>query len=431
MYRLAEESLSKWRYKVKFKPLILMGARQVGKTWLMKNLAEKYFQNHIYINFEKDQAFKNLFEKDLNIGNIVDTLGLMHQEKIIDGKTLIIFDEIQEAKNALTSLKYFAEDRPNLHIIAAGSLLGVALDPGSFPVGKVELSHIHPMNFEEFLLATDKTSLNELLKKGNVEIISTFKERFIKALRTYYMVGGMPEAVSTFTQKNANFSEIKEVQNAILSAYMQDFAKHAPAALIPKIMSVWESMVSQLARENKKFIYGLVKTGARAREYELAIEWLIQYGLIHRIYAVNKIAFPLKAYKDLKSFKLYISDVGLLSQMANLSPNIVINNNSFFQEFKGALTEQFVQQELISLGVRDLNYWTNDNGMAELDFIFEKDGVMYPLEVKATENLQSKSLKVFHEKHPAIQCYRTSLSDFRDEGWMRNIPLYALKTLVL
>lgn len=430
MQRLAEESLIRWRNKKQFKPLILLGARQVGKTWLMKNLAKNQFSNHIYINFEKDNAYKTLFEKDLNIDSIIETLGLMQQEKVIDGQTLIIFDEIQEAKNALTSLKYFAEDRPNLHVIAAGSLLGVSLDRGSFPVGKVTFTHIHPMNFEEFLLAIGENALCELLKKGNFEIISTFKDRYIKALRTYYIVGGMPEAVSVFSNKN-NFSEIKAVQNAILNAYIQDFAKHAPAKLIPKIMSVWESMVSQLARENKKFVYGLIKTGARAREYEAAIEWLIQYGLIHRIYAVNKIAFPLKAYRDLKSFKLYVSDVGLLSQMANLSPNIVMDNDSFFQEFKGALTEQFVQQELTSFGFQDVHYWTNDNGIAELDFIFEKEGAFYPLEVKATENLQSKSLKVFYEKHPTIHCYRTSLSDFRNENWMSNIPLYALKKLIL
>ncbi len=430
MKRIAEIKLELWRKKKKIKPLLLTGARQVGKTWLMKNLGKQQFKNYVYINFEKEQAYRNLFEADLNAEKMVQTLGLMSNQTIVDGETLLIFDEIQEAPNALTSLKYFAEDRPHLHVIAAGSLLGIALDRGSFPVGKVEFMAIQPMNFEEFLLAIGESSLCQLIEQGDFSIISSFKDKFIQALRTYYIVGGMPEAVSVFVEENSNFDEVKQIQKAILNAYMQDFAKHAPAPLIPKIIAVWESMVSQLARENKKFVYGLLKSGARAREYEQAIDWLINYGLVHRIYAINKISFPLQAYKDLKSFKLYVLDVGLLSNMSNLSPNIVIDSHTFFQEFKGALTEQYVLQELISNNAENLSYWSNESGVAEVDFIFEKNGTFYPLEVKATENLQAKSLRVFHEQHPEIRCYRTSLSSYREEEWMTNIPLYALRKIV-
>lgn len=430
MKRIAENTLVSWRQKKKIKPLLLTGARQVGKTWLMKNLGMQHFNNYIYINFEKEQAYRNLFETDLNTEKIVQTLSLMTKQTFVDGETLLILDEIQEAPNALTSLKYFAEDRPNLHVIAAGSLLGVTLDRGSFPVGKVEFMTIRPMNFEEFLLAIGESSLHQLIEQGDFSIISSFRDKFIHALRTYYIVGGMPEAVSVFVDEESNIDEVRRIQKAILNAYMQDFAKHAPAVLIPKIISVWESMASQLARENKKFVFGLLKSGARAREYEQAIDWLVNYGLVYKIYAINKISFPLHAYKDLKSFKLYVLDVGLLSNMSNLSPNIVIDNHTFFQEFKGALTEQFALQELISAGAENMSYWSNDTGVAEVDFVFEQSGIFYPLEVKATENLQAKSLRVFHEQHPEIRCFRTSLSNYREEEWMTNIPLYALRKIL-
>ncbi len=430
MKRLAEEALKTWSSKKKLKPLLLMGARQVGKTWLMKNLGSEQFKNLIYINFEKDQSYRNLFDSDLNTNRIVETLALLTNQNVVDGETLLIFDEIQEAPNALTSLKYFAEDRPNLHVIAAGSLLGVTLDRGSFPVGKVEFLTIRPMSFGEFLSATGNESLLKLLVQHNFEIISALRDKFIQALRTYYIVGGMPEAVSVFAEGNANFADVKQIQKAILNSYMQDFAKHAPAILIPKIISVWDGLVSQLAKENKKFVYGLLKSGARARDFEDAIDWLVNYGLVYKIHAVNKLAFPLHAYKDLKSFKLYALDVGLFSNMANLSPNIVLDNDAFFQEFKGSLTEQFVQQELIAANAENISYWSNDVGVAELDFVFEHKGVFYPLEVKAAENLQSKSLRVFHEKHPELHCFRTSLSNFREEEWMTNIPLYAITNIL-
>jgi predicted AAA+ superfamily ATPase len=429
MYRKAESALLEWKNRKSLKPLILKGARQVGKTWLMKNLGELHFEHFIYINFEKEPSYKNLFEANLNIERIIQTLSLMQDQKVEDGKTLLIFDEIQEAPHALTSLKYFAEDRPHLHVIAAGSLLGVTLDKGSFPVGKVDFLKIHPMSFEEFLMVTHPSALNELLVQKDYAIICSLRDKYIDALRNYYLVGGMPEAVAAFVSADTSYRDVKRIQEAILNAYMLDFAKHAPALLIPKIIAVWNGIVSQLAKVNKKFVYGLIKSGARAREYEDAIDWLVNYGLVHKIYAVKKIAFPLQAYRDLKSFKLYASDVGLLSHLAQMSPNIILDNASFFEEFKGALTEQYVLQELIASEAKNISYWVTDIGTSDLDFIFEKNGVFYPLEVKATENLQAKSLKVFHEKHKNILCYRTSLSNYRKEEWMTNVPLYAIGAL--
>lgn len=294
-----QQSLIKCSKKTRHKPLLLTGTRQVGKTWLMKNLGKTQFKNFIYINFEKEHTFRNLFEQDLNVERITQTLFAFADQNIIDGETLLIFDEIQEAPNALTSLKYFAEDRPNLHVIAAGSLLGVTLDRSSFLVGKVEFLNIRPMGFDEFLLATGNSGLQKLIELKDYSSIGSFREKFIAALRKYYIVGGMPEAVLTFSENPGDFLKVKDLQQDILNAYQQDFAKHAPAPLIPKILMIWESLLYQLAKENKKFVFGLIKSGARAREYETAIDWLVNYGLIHKIYAVNKLAFPLKSYRDL------------------------------------------------------------------------------------------------------------------------------------
>lgn len=428
MFRLTQNDLKEWKNKKALKPLLLTGARQVGKTWLMKNLGQNEFDNFVYLNFEKEKSYQKLFDGDLDTKMIVDTLAIMTKQEIVDGKTLLIFDEIQDAPRALTSLKYFAEERPDLHVIAAGSLLGVTLEKGSFPVGKVEFLRINPMNFYEFLKATN-SPLSDLLSKKDFTIINSFKEQYINALRAYFLVGGMPEVVANYAKNSTDFKTVKQTQENILGAYMQDFAKHAPATLIPKIINVWNSMVSQLAKENKKFIYGLVKTGARARDYEQAIDWLINYGLVHQVFAVNKIAFPLTAYRDLKCFKLYVLDIGLLAFMANLNPDVVMDNDVFFMEFKGALSEQYVLQELLALKAGNISYWTNATGMAELDFILEKEGQIYPIEVKASENSQAKSLRVFHEKHPQYHCYRTSLSDYRKEDWMTNLPLYTFSAL--
>jgi len=423
------KQLIAWRNIKNAKPLIIKGARQVGKTWLMKYLGKHEFQNFIYVNFEKEPSLKNIFQSDLKTERIIKSLEIQSNQTVKANETLLILDEIQEAPKALTSLKYFAEDKPGLHVIAAGSLLGISLDIGSFPVGKVDFLNVFPMSFKEFLKATGQNELLGLLLENDFELISIFKHKFVDALKTYYWVGGMPEAVLTYVKNNTDIKKVRKIQSSILQAYMQDFAKHAPPNLIPKIISIWESLVSQLSKENKKFVYGLVKSGARAREYEGAIDWLVNYGLVNKIHVINKVGFPLKAYEDLKSFKLFAFDTGLLSNMANLDPSVILSNDSFFQEFKGAITEQFVQQEFKFMEIENLNYWSNKSATAEVDFIFEHQGKIYPIEVKANENLQSKSLKVFHNKYPKIHCYRTSLSNFRQDDWLTNLPLYTLSGL--
>lgn len=427
MKRFVESELIKWRKSSSKKPLLIYGARQVGKTWLMKNFGRTAFDNVVYINFEKEIQLRTIFEQDYNPERIVKLLEIHANEKIVAGKTLVIFDEIQDAKGALTSLKYFREEMNELHIMGAGSLLGIALkQQTSFPVGQVEFLHLHPLNFTEFLLATDNENLVELIQKtSDWQLVTTFKERYISLLKNYYFVGGMPEAVQSFCE-NKNFDAVRQIQENILLSYEQDFSKHAPAEIIPRIRMIWNSLVSQLAKENKKFIYGLIKEGARAKEFELALTWLEDYGLIYKIYRTKKANFPLSAYIDLNAFKTYSIDVGLLAAMGNINPKILLEGDALFQEFKGALTEQFVLQELITSKNKQIHYWANDSGGAEIDFIFEVNNTIIPLEVKANENLQSKSLKTFSLKNPSIYCYRTSLSNYREESWLTNVPLYAI-----
>ena len=426
MIRDAEVKLIEWKNSKHRKPLLIYGARQVGKTWLIKTFGETQFKNFIYINFEKEIHLRNLFETDYNPERIIKLIEIHANQKIEIGRTLLIFDEIQEAKGGLTSLKYFNEESSELHLIAAGSLLGIALkQQTSFPVGKVEFLYLNPMNFGEFLQAKGKTSLLELLQEKNWEYIETFKAQYIQLLKQYYFVGGMPEAVKSFAIEE-NYNQVRIIQKNILASYEQDFSKHAPTEIIPRIRMIWNSVVSQLAKENKKFIYGLIKEGARAKDFEMAISWLEDYGLIHKIHRTNKSNVPLAAYNDLGFFKIYVLDVGLLGALANLNQKVLLEENALFNEFKGALTEQYVLQELIQNRKNQFHYWSNDSGSAEIDFIFENDSQIIPLEVKAGENLQAKSLKTFSIKHPEIHCYRTSLSNYREENWLTNIPLYGI-----
>ncbi len=426
MIRDAEVQLLEWKNSKHRKPLLIYGARQVGKTWLIKTVGETQFKNFIYINFEKEIHLRNLFETDYNPERIIKLIEIHANQKIEIGSTLLIFDEIQEAKGGLTSLKYFNEELSELHLIAAGSLLGIALkQQTSFPVGQVEFLYLNPMNFGEFLKAKGKTSLLELLQEKNWEYIETFKSQYIQLLKQYYFVGGMPEAVKCFALEE-DYNQVRTIQKNILSSYEQDFSKHAPAEIIPRIRMIWNSVVSQLAKENKKFIYGLIKEGARAKDFEMAISWLEDYGLIHKIHRTNKSNVPLAAYNDLGAFKIYVLDVGLLGALANLNQKVLLEDNALFNEFKGALTEQYVLQELIQNRKNQFHYWSNDSGSAEIDFIFENNSRIIPLEVKAGENLQAKSLKTFSNKHPEIHCYRTSLSNYREENWLTNIPLYGI-----
>ena len=430
MERIAEQSLLKWKESTNRKPLLVYGARQVGKTWLMKQFGSKNFENTVYINFEKEIALRGIFQQDYQPQRILKAIEAYTGQSILEGKTLLILDEIQEAKGALTALKYFREDMQALHVIGAGSLLGIALkQQTSFPVGQVEFLHLYPMNFKEFLLATGNKALAELIEAKDWTLLSTLKSKVIDLLKHYFYVGGMPEALLAYSS-GQNYNQVRAIQQNILLSYEQDFSKHAPTEVIPRIRMVWNSIVSQLAKENKKFIFGVIRKGARSKEFETALNWLEDYGLISRIHCINKAHFPLAAYSDLNVFKVYIHDIGLLGALGNLHAGVLVDEETLFTEFKGALTEQYVFQELKANGINKLFYWANDSGSAEVDFLFEHERRIYPLEVKAGENLQAKSLKTFANKNPEIHCFRTSLSDYREESWMSNVPLWAVSGMI-
>jgi predicted AAA+ superfamily ATPase len=421
--------LKQWVQSDNRKPLIIRGARQTGKTWLMKELGKREYKKVAYINFESNAALKNMFTENFNIQRIILILEIETKIKINAENTLIIFDEIQEAPGALTSLKYFQENAPEYHVIAAGSLLGVALSQnGSFPVGKVDFLDLYPLTFVEFLEALNELPLVDLLKKRDWSLITQFKSRYIERLKQYYYIGGMPEVVYSFSQ-HTNFEEVRNIQRRILIAYEQDFSKHAPIQIVPRIRMLWNSIPAQLAKDNRKFIYGLIRQGARAKDYELAMSWLIDCGLIHKVNNVTKPSMPLKAYEDMGAFKLYLIDVGLLSAMADLDVRSLLTGNDLFEEFKGALTEQYVLQQLVALKGVSTYYWSPENARAEVDFILQTKGKIIPLEVKAAENLHAKSLRVYYQRYEPEIALRTSLSDYRKEKWMTNWPLYAISEL--
>lgn len=426
MYRTAIEELHKWKAKRKKKPLIIRGARQVGKTWLMKEFGKLAFDKTVYISFDNNQRMRDLFSSDLDVGRIVIGLELYSGQKIDPLNTLLIFDEIQEVPQALTSLKYFNENAPEYQIVCAGSLLGVALHHGtSFPVGKVEFLDLYPLSFAEFLMAMKNDQYVEMLKNGDFDMVTTFKQMYIDMLKYYYYVGGMPEAVLNFTE-NKNFNEVREIQQRILAAYEQDFSKHAPNEVVPRIRMLWNNIPAQLAKENKKFIYGLIKEGSRAKEYELAMFWLIDCGLVHKVQRVNVPSIPLKAYEDLKAFKLFLLDVGLLSCMVRLNQSTLLDGNDLFKEYQGALTEQYVLQELKIIKGLETYYWTNDRGNAEIDFLVDNGSAVIPIEVKAEANLKAKSLKTYYEKFQPKLSIRTSMANYKKEDWLLNLPLYAI-----
>jgi predicted AAA+ superfamily ATPase len=427
--RNATSFLTAWKASATRQPLIIRGARQVGKTWVMKEFGRNQYEQCAYVNFESNAALKTLFSADFNIDRVLTAIQIETGVTVEPENTLIIFDEIQEAPGALTSLKYFQENAPEYHVISAGSLLGVALNNHtSFPVGKVEFLDMYPLDFTEFLEAMNETALVDLVRKHDWELIKTFKSRYIELLKQYYYVGGMPQPVSTFIQRK-DFKEVRQIQQRILNAYEQDFSKHAPNAIVPRIRMLWNAILSQLAKENRKFIYGLIKEGARAKEYELAMSWLIDCGLIHKVNNVSKPAIPLKAYEDFSSFKLFLVDVGLLAAMAELDAGSLLEGNAMFEEFKGALTEQYVLQQLVALKVGSIHYWSPDNARSEIDFLVQIAGNVIPIEVKASENLRAKSLQVYYQKYKPTTAIRTSMSDFRKEEWMTNLPLYAIPSL--
>lgn len=424
MERFAMEKLISWKDSKYRKPMIIRGARQVGKTWLMKEFGKREFEKVAYINFDQNTRMKGIFEGDLNIERLILALSAETGVSINADNTLIIFDEVQEVPRALTSLKYFNENAPEYAIVAAGSLLGVALHKGtSFPVGKVDFLDLYPLNYKEFLLALGEERFVEILDRDDIPMITTFKEKYIERLKEYYFIGGMPEVVYDFV-RNKDFNRVREIQNNLLNYYQQDFSKHAPNILVPRLNMVWNSIPMQLAKENKKFIYGQLREGARAKDFELAIQWLEDCGLIHKVERISKPGLPLKAYMDLSAFKIYLSDVGLLSAMGELSVQAIVDGNRIFTEFKGALTEQFVLQQLISQLGLHAYYYSAEKSRGEVDFLVQGNSSIIPIEVKAEENLQAKSLKAFVEKYKPKYAVRTSMSDYREETWLINIPLY-------
>ena len=426
MYRYAIENLDKWKNSKNRKPLISEGARQLGKTWIMKEFGKKSYNKTVYINFDSNVQMAELFSIDLNVERIIMGLELYAGHKINPADTLIIFDEVQEVPKALSSLKYFYENAPEYHIVCAGSLLGIALHEGtSFPVGKVDFLKLYPLSFKEFLMAIGLERFAELLDKKDYDMIKSFKQTYIDALKQYYYVGGMPEVVASFADEK-DFNEARKIQKRILTAYEQDFSKHAPKEIVPKIRMLWNSIPSQLAKENKKFIYGLIREGARAKEYETAIMWLSDCGLVHKVSRINAPNIPLKAYEDLKAFKLFIVDVGLLGAMVGLNQRTLLNGNELFTEFKGALTEQYVMQQLAVNQDLGVYYYTNDRNTCEVDFIVDNGDNIIPLEVKAEINLKAKSLKTYREKFTPEISIRSSMADYSEEIGLINLPLYAI-----
>jgi len=438
MYRYKIKELIHWKISSNRKPLIVFGARQVGKTWLIQEFGKQEYRQTVYVNFEKMKLVRNLFEEDFDIQRILSSLSIFARTAINPDDTLIVFDEIQAAVGGLASLKYFYEDAPQYHVIAAGSLLGMNLHQNvSFPVGKVDFLYLKPLSFIEFLKAFDEEGLANLLENRACElseanpdwkIVSVFKEKFVSYLRYYLFVGGMPEVVSQFVA-HRDFRSARLLQRNILASYQNDFSKHAPKGIVPRINMVWKSIPSQLSKENKKFFYGVIKGGARAKEFELAIQWLLDCGLLHQCFRISKPYLPLSAYQDLSAFKLYHNDVGLLGAMAKLPLKTILDGNAIFTEFKGAFTENFVIQQLLLNEDNDIYYWTNENSTAEVDFVVQNEEEIIPIEVKSSTNIKSASFKFFCEKYKPAKAIRTSLSDYKQEEWMVNVPLYAINKI--
>ncbi len=417
--------LEQWKNKKKRKPLIIQGARQVGKTWIMKEFGARYYKDTVYINFDNNETMKKVFEIDFDIARIISSIKIEYGKRFDPEDTLIIFDEIQEAPKALASLKYFCENAPQYAIMAAGSLLGVALHQGtSFPVGKVDFMHLYPLNFYEFVCAMGENQLAQLLESGDYEMMNAFSTKYTELLKKYYYIGGMPEVVQTFIDTD-DYYEVRDVQKNLLKYYEEDFSKHAPKDVVPRIMMVWNSIPSQLAKENRKFIYGCMREGARAKDFELAIQWLEDAGLIIRSYRITKPDIPLIAYMEMNSFKMFTLDVGLLGAKADIHAKVLLDGCRIFEEFKGALTEQFVAQQL-KASDRELYYYSTENSSGEIDFVIQQEMHCVPIEVKAEENLRARSLRAFCDKYKPEIAIRSSMSNYREQDWMVNVPLYVL-----
>lgn len=427
MKRYILDLLQQWKTKPNRKPLIIQGARQVGKTWAMKHFGEHTFDQVAYINFDNNPRMKTLFEGDYNIDRLILGLKIESGVDIQAENTLIIFDEVQEVPQALSSLKYFYENAPHFYIVAASSLLGVSLHHQvSFPVGKVDFMPIYPMDFREFLLAMGKQDLVQLLEMRDWALINAMKSTYIDLLRQYYFVGGMPEAVKTFVETQ-NLNDVRQVQRNLLMAYEQDFSKHIrDGQTVQRVRALWNSIPEQLAKENKKFVYSQLQKGARSKDYEIALQWLKDSGLVHAVPRIKKPHLPLTAYQD-NAFKLFSLDVGLLAAQSYLDPTVLLEGNRLFIEFKGALTEQYVLQQLLVLQNNPVFYWATEKGTAEVDFVLQQGQDVTPIEVKAEENLKAKSLKVYVDQFQPKHALRFSMADYKEQDWVVNVPLYGVQ----
>ena len=428
MERNAYEQLLAWKNKTDRKPLIINGARQVGKTWLLKEFAKREYENLAYINCDETPDMQTVFS-DFSTDRLIRVFSALSGVSIQPEKTLIVLDEIQLVPKGLTSLKYFCENAGQYHIAVAGSLLGIGLHEGTgFPVGKVDQINLYPLSFDEFLCALGKNIFVKQIKEHRWDELSLLSNIYIELLRQYYFVGGMPEVVDKYSQ-NQDLKEVRDIQKQILSDYRRDFSKHVPKELLPKVNMVWDSIPAQLAKDNKKYTYSLIKKGARAKEFENAIQWLVDAGLIYKISRVSKIQKPLKAYEEIEVFKLFMVDLGLLGAMADVSAKDVLVNNYAFVEYKGSFTEQYVLQELASINEKAY-YYSKDNSRLEIDFVIQKDEI-YPIEVKAEENVKSKSLKTIYDENNSLKACRFSMANYRQQDWMVNVPLYLVKEWIL
>ena len=426
MKRIIYDELKKWKHSKSRKPLMMYGARQVGKTYILKEFGEQEYDSLVYVNCYKNDLVRTLFSGNADIDRILVGLSSISHKTIIPGKTLVFLDEIQEVPPIISTLKYFYENRPDIHVIVAGSLLGVMNMQGeSFPVGKVDIMHLYPMSFEEFLDAMGEGQLVDLLHSNDHQLTDVFASKFIDLLRQYYFTGGMPEAVKTYCDTK-DLIAVRTIQKNILAAYEADIAKHT-ASETQRVRMVWQSVPEQLARENKKFIYGAVRKGARAKDFEIAIQWLVDAGLVYKVNRVRDLKVPLRFYSDSNAFKLYLLDIGLLGAMTDAPAKSILIGDSIFIEYKGAFTENYVLQQLKSLPHTFIYYYSNENSTMEIDFVIQHDNEIIPVEVKAEENLRAKSLRQFTKDNPNLHGIRFSMSGHREQEWMTNVPLWAVK----
>ena len=431
MERFLLDKLLKWKDMPHRKPLIVRGARQTGKTWLMRELGAKAFPKTVYINFENDPRFQSLFSEDYNTSRIISTIELHVGEPIEAENTLLIFDEIQSAKGGITSLKYFCEEAPQYAIVAAGSLLGITMHEGeSFPVGKVDFVDLTPMTFGEFMKAIGKGMLWDAIQSKQWTLLEPFHSELIQLVRTYMYIGGMPEVVNTWVETNSYF-EARDRQLAILKSYVADFSKHIPSIHVPRVNMVWDSLPAQLDKENKKFIYGVIREGARSKDFELAIMWLCNCGLTLRSHRVSVPKMPLKAYQDMPTFKLFMADVGLLGASSSLAAQTVVDGDRLFTEFKGAMTEQYVMQELTAYNMDYIGYWTNERSTSEVDFVVQKGTSIVPIEVKSGRNIRSRSFTQFCNTYEPALALKVSPLPYHDEGRIQNVPLYGFIPMLI